>query len=67
MSGAGMSAMSYFLADKPSVRMETRFTYITEPLTHAWRWQLAASVLFFCGWMQTAMQEMHTAHRALFM
>jgi hypothetical protein len=59
------STMLYFPVDKPSARMEIPFTSITEQETHAWRWPLAASVLFFRGWMRTLVRETQMALSAL--
>jgi hypothetical protein len=50
--------MLCFPADKPSERMETPFVFITEQPTRAWRWQLAASVLFSPGWTSMPAREM---------
>src|ERR1019366_1009283 len=61
-SGRETSRMSYFLADKLSTRMEIPFAFITERPTHVWRWPLAASVLFFRGWIHTPVGEMEATH-----
>jgi len=61
MNEEGMSTMLYFLAGKPSAQMEIPFTFITEQVTHVWRSQPAASVLFFRGWIQIPVLETQTA------
>ena len=53
--------MSYFRADKPSARMEIRFTSITEQLMNALQWPLVASVVYFCGWIRTLMPVLRAA------
>src|SRR5258708_21982638 len=54
----------YSLVDRPSARMEIAFTSITEQGTRVWPWLLAASVLFFRGWIQIPARETQTAFSA---
>jgi len=53
--------MLYSLVDRPSARMEIAFTSITEQVTRVWPWLLAASVLFFRGWIQIPARKMQMA------
>ena len=43
---------------RPSAPTETPFISITEQETHAWRWQLVASVIFSLGWISIPALEM---------
>ena len=51
----------YSLVDRPSARMEIPSTSITEQVTRVWPWLLAASVLFFRGWIQIPARKMQMA------
>jgi hypothetical protein len=58
MSAEETSTMLYSLVDRPLAWMEMPFTSITEQATHAWRWQLVASVIFSLGWISIPALEM---------
>jgi hypothetical protein len=56
--GWGAFETSSSLVDKPSGRMETQFTSITEQLIHASPWPPAASAVFSRGWIRIPAHKM---------